>query len=180
MKSNNSLSNSFIKIFIACFLLVPFSINASSAENTEAEAKSSDSSSVDILSMTPAEVVEKIPQGEIKSPFVPTDAKVAEEGHTVFMETSCNGCHGGTGGGGMGPPLSNQRWVYGNDVDTLFRLITLGTIELQAKGYTRKARENVRAPMPAQASGAIVIESLTTERILKIINWIQSLHVDKK
>ena len=36
------------------------------------------------------------------------------------MSAGCNGCHGGTGGGGMGPPLTNQIWVYGSDDDTLF------------------------------------------------------------
>ncbi len=131
------------------------------------------------LSKTPFEIVETTPKGEIVNPFDPANPEDAESGHTVFMETSCNGCHGGTGGGGMGPPLSNKKWVYGNDADTLFRLITLGTQELQKRGYTRKARENVRAPMPSQASGDIVIESLTTERILRIITWIQSLHIEK-
>ncbi len=137
-----------------------------------------ESSEVD-LSKTPFEIVESTPKGKIVNPFDPANPEDAKSGHTVFMETSCNGCHGGTGGGGMGPPLSNKRWVYGNDTDTLFRLITLGSQELQKRGYTRKARENVRAPMPSQASGAIVIESLTTERILRIITWIQSLHIDK-
>jgi len=37
-----------------------------------------------------------------------------------FKSAVCNGCHGGTGGGGMGPPLTNQIWVYGSDDDTLF------------------------------------------------------------
>jgi hypothetical protein len=31
------------------------------------------------------------------------------------------------GGGGMGPLLTNQVWVYGSDDDTLFRLISLGS-----------------------------------------------------
>ncbi len=78
----------------------------------------------------------------------------------------------------MGPPLSNQRWVYGKDPDTLFRLVTLGSEKLMEQGYSRKARENVRAPMPPQASGDIVIIE-SSDRLWKIITWILSLHENK-
>jgi mono/diheme cytochrome c family protein len=64
------------------------------------------------------------------------------------MSAGCNGCHGGTGGGGMGPPLTNPVWVYGSDDDTLFRLISLGSDELKKQGYARKGSENVVGPMP--------------------------------
>ena len=66
----------------------------------------------------------------------------------MFLGYSCNGCHGGGGGGGMCPPLTNDVWVYDGDDDTLFRLVTLGSDELQKQGYTRKGRENVVGPMP--------------------------------
>jgi mono/diheme cytochrome c family protein len=39
------------------------------------------------------------------------------------MAAGCNGCHGGGGGGGMAVPLTNPVWIYGDDDDTLFRLI---------------------------------------------------------
>jgi hypothetical protein len=44
--------------------------------------------------------------------------------------------------------------VYGGDDDTLFRLVTLGTDELQKAGYSRIGQENVVGPMPP--FGAIV------------------------
>ncbi|WP_198158347.1 c-type cytochrome [Enterovibrio coralii] len=127
---------------------------------------------------TPLELVTANPQGTLVNPFDPTDPEIAKEGHQIFMETGCNGCHGGTGGGGMGPPLSNQRWVYGDEPDTLFRLVTLGTQTLQENGYSRIASEKVKAPMPPQASGGIVIIE-SSERLWKIITWIQSLHQEK-
>ena len=52
------------------------------------------------------------------------------------MSAGCNGCHGG-GGGGMCPPLTNDVWLYGAGDDTLFRLVTLGSDELQKQGYKR-------------------------------------------
>ena len=45
-------------------------------------------------------------------------------------------------------PSPIQVWVYGKDGDTLFRLIALGSDELQKEGYTRKGSENVVGPMP--------------------------------
>lgn len=119
----------------------------------------------------PLEVVENVPKRELKNPYSPDDEDIVARGHELFFENGCNGCHGGTGGGGMGPPLSNKRWVYGDEPDTLFRLIALGSTELLAAGYSRVARENVVGPMPAQ--GEIVD---TEDDLWKIITWIQSLH----
>jgi mono/diheme cytochrome c family protein len=42
------------------------------------------------------------------------------------MSLDCNSCHGGGGGGGMAAPLTNPVWIYGDDDDTLFRLIEVG------------------------------------------------------
>ena len=87
------------------------------------------------------------------------------------MSAGCNGCHGGGGGGGMGPPLTNEVWVYGKDDDTLFRLIALGSDELQKQGYSRKGSENVVGPMPPM--GTIV---KSDDDLWKIIAWIRSVN----
>jgi hypothetical protein len=97
---------------------------------------------------TPMQVEAAAPKGTLKNPYSDDQKDIAEEGHKLFFNYSCNGCHGGTGGGGMCPPLINDVWVYNGDDDTLFRLVTIGSIALQAKGYTRRGRENVVAPMP--------------------------------
>jgi hypothetical protein len=117
---------------------------------------------------SPVDTAEKAPKGSLKSPF-PDPSKVADEGHQKFMAAGCNGCHGGTGGGGMGPPLTNSIWVYGNDDDTLFRLIALGTDALQKQGYTRKGSESVVGPMP-QMGGVVKSD----DDLWKIIAWIKT------
>ena len=118
----------------------------------------------------PPETARKAEKGSLKSPYADF-AKVAEEGHQKFMAAGCNGCHGGAGGGGMGPPLTNQVWVYGKDDDTLFRLIALGSDELQKQGYSRKGSENVVGPMPPM--GTIV---KSDDDMWKIIAWIRSVN----
>jgi mono/diheme cytochrome c family protein len=98
--------------------------------------------------MTPVERADSAPKGTLKNPYKDTDAAVVAAGGQLFMNYACSGCHGGTGGGGMCPPLTNEVWVYGGDDDTLFRLVAYGSQTLQSKGYSRKAQENVVAPMP--------------------------------
>jgi hypothetical protein len=58
-------------------------------------------------------------------------------------------------------------WIYGGDDDTLFRLVTYGSQTLQSKGYSRKAEENVVAPMPPM--GEIVATDDDLWRILTFI-----------
>lgn len=124
----------------------------------------------DAKAQPPLEAVEGTEKGELKNPHS-GDAAAAEEGHKLYMAAGCNGCHGGTGGGGMGPPLTNAVWVYGDDDDTLFRLITLGSDDLQAAGYSRIGTENVVGPMPHAKD---IVKS--ADDMWKIITWIKSLH----
>ena len=118
----------------------------------------------------PTETAKSAEKGSLKSPYADF-AKVAEEGHKKFMGAGCNGCHGGTGGGGMGPPLTNPVWIYGKDDETLFRLIALGTDELQKQGYSRKGSENVVGPMPTMGN---VLKS--DDDVWKVIAWIRSVN----
>jgi mono/diheme cytochrome c family protein len=120
--------------------------------------------------MTPLDRVAATPKGELKNPYADY-ASIAEEGHKKFLSAGCNGCHGGGGGGGICPPLTNSVWIYGSDDDTLFRLVTLGSDELQKQGYVRKQHEVVSAPMPP--FGQII---KTDDDLWKIIAWIRSVN----
>ena len=125
-----------------------------------------------MMQRPPLDAVRDTPVGQLKNPFTTENKELVEMGRKRFLSASCNGCHGGTGGGGMCPPLSNEVWVYGSDDDTLFRLIALGSVELSAQtGLTRKGRENVVGPMPPH--GTIV---KTEADMWKIINFIRSVY----
>ena len=119
---------------------------------------------------SPIDVAASAPKGSLINPYSykTMNPDLIEAGKRKYMGVSCNGCHGGNGGGGMCPPLSNETWVYGADDDTLFRLVTLGSDELQKQGYTRKGRENVVGPMPAH--GALV---KTEDDLWRIIYFIR-------
>ena len=119
---------------------------------------------------TPPELVANTPKGQLKSPYQDF-AKVAEDGHHQFTLPGCNECHGGTGGGGICPPLTQGVWFWGSDDDTLFRLVTLGTAGLQKEGYQRLGEGTVKGPMPAMGN---LIQ--TSDDLWKIIAWIRSIN----
>ncbi len=125
--------------------------------------------SVDYSKISPIQLVKETPKGKLKNPYKDTDKKVVAEGRHQFLDHGCNGCHGGGGGGGMCPPLINSVWVYGGDDDTLFRQVTLGSVQMQKDGYTRIGHENVVGPMPP--FGPLIKNS---DQLWKIITFIRA------
>ncbi len=123
----------------------------------------------------PLETAKAAEFGTLINPYRDDYDAVAEEGRKIYMAAGCNGCHGGTGGGGMGPPLTNPVWVYGNDGDTMFRLIALGTKGLEEQGYTRQRSELVKGPMPPFGT---IIKS--NDDLWKLISWIWSVNTYTK
>ena len=47
------------------------------------------------------------------------------QGQKYFRWFNCNGCHS-NGGGGMGPPLMDNTWIYGSDPGQVFASIVQG------------------------------------------------------
>ena len=48
------------------------------------------------------------------------------EGRKLFVQFNCAGCHGGHAGGGMGPSLRDQDWIYGSSDADVFDSISQG------------------------------------------------------
>ncbi|MGQ0673389.1 MAG: c-type cytochrome [Hyphomicrobium sp.] len=120
--------------------------------------------------MSPIDRVNSTEKGKLKNPYTDNPEAIAE-GKKLYLGNSCNGCHGGGGGGGMCPPLTNETWVYGSDDDTLFRLITLGSADLKAKGgYKAIAKEAVTGPMPGYSE---IIKD--EDHLWKIIAYVRSV-----
>jgi cytochrome c oxidase cbb3-type subunit 3 len=49
------------------------------------------------------------------------------EGQRLFRWFNCSGCHG-NGGGGMGPPLMDAKWIYGSDPKSIYTTIVQGRV----------------------------------------------------
>jgi cytochrome c oxidase cbb3-type subunit III len=52
-------------------------------------------------------------------------AYAISEGQRLFSWYNCTGCHA-NGGGGIGPPLIKQEWIYGGEPSNLFDTIVKG------------------------------------------------------
>ncbi|HYE71928.1 MAG TPA: c-type cytochrome [Blastocatellia bacterium] len=82
-----------------------------------------------------AERVNTIQLSEIRpgqaSPQAPTkneyeeNAYAVSEGKTLFEAFNCAGCHG-HGGGGSGPALMDDKWIYGSQPEQIFATIVQG------------------------------------------------------
>ena len=53
------------------------------------------------------------------------NAYALSEGKRLFAAYNCNGCHS-MGGGGMGPALMDQTWIYGGKPEEIFSTIVAG------------------------------------------------------
>jgi len=47
------------------------------------------------------------------------------QGQSLFQQYNCSGCHA-NGGGGMGPPLIDNNWIYGSEPQNIFATIMEG------------------------------------------------------
>ncbi len=54
-----------------------------------------------------------------------TDAKNLKAGKTIF-QTNCVACHMTDGGGGIGPNLTDNHWILGGGIKTIFHTISEG------------------------------------------------------
>jgi cytochrome c oxidase cbb3-type subunit 3 len=65
------------------------------------------------------------PRPPIKNP-VAGDPQAPERGMRYFEAFNCAGCHAANGGGGMGPALSNNLFIYGGQPENIYLSIYQG------------------------------------------------------
>lgn len=64
------------------------------------------------------------PQPTVNNPYN-SSAYDISEGQRLFNWYNCSGCHA-NGGGGIGPPLIKQQWIYGGEPANIFDTIVKG------------------------------------------------------
>jgi hypothetical protein len=120
----------------------------------------------------PVQLVKEVPPGGLHNPY--DWKKLAKENPDLvkqFRLPGCNECHGGTGGGGFCPALTQGVWFWGNTDDVLFRLVTEGSAELKKQGFKRYQYGTVKAPMPPMGHTI-----KTADHLWKIISFIRSIN----
>ena len=74
--------------------------------------------------LTPLQPGEPQPPPEVLSPYQ-KNAYGISEGKRLFAAMNCNGCHA-QGGGGIGPALMDDKWIYGAEPEQIFSSIVQG------------------------------------------------------
>ncbi len=54
-----------------------------------------------------------------------SNASVLKEGEEIYI-ANCRACHGGTGGGGVGPNLTDKYWLHGGSINDVFKVVKYG------------------------------------------------------
>ena len=65
------------------------------------------------------------PRAPAANPFA-GDPRAMAQGRELYRWYNCAGCHGVLGGGGIGPPLIDEEWIYGSDPANIFQSIVQG------------------------------------------------------
>jgi cytochrome c oxidase cbb3-type subunit 3 len=96
---------------------------ASKGAPTQYSATASELLQVPVTGIPAGGPAEDVP--DIKNPFA-GDPGAAERGMKHFRAFNCVGCHGDNGGGGMGPALSDKKWIYRSTPANIFLSIYQG------------------------------------------------------
>jgi cytochrome c oxidase cbb3-type subunit 3 len=62
---------------------------------------------------------------EIENPYA-DDPGALTQGRLLYASFNCVGCHGAAGGGGIGPPLADDDWIYGGSDANIYASIVQG------------------------------------------------------
>jgi cytochrome c oxidase cbb3-type subunit 3 len=95
------------------------------------------------------------PEPRVVNPFAGDD-QALNEGRRLYSWMNCIGCHF-EGGGGIGPPLMDDQWIYGGRPDQIFDSVANG----RANG------------MPAYG------DKLVPEEIWRIVAYVETLNPDR-
>jgi cytochrome c oxidase cbb3-type subunit 3 len=72
-----------------------------------------------------------------------SDPVALQDGRRLFDWYNCSGCHGGHAGGGMGPSLRDEVWIYGSRDDQIFNSISQGRANGMPSWGSKIPREQI-------------------------------------
>ena len=102
-------------------MLVLASCERETRRYSEIPAAASRSESVKLTELEPGAPA---PQAPVLSPYQENAYGIAQ-GKQLFVAFNCNGCHA-FGGGGIGPALMDEMWIYGSTPDQIYSTISQG------------------------------------------------------
>jgi cytochrome c oxidase cbb3-type subunit 3 len=108
----------------AALLLVLSSLTACKREERRFDANPPSATAGSRVIMSSLQPGPAIIQTAVLNPYE-DNAYAVSEGKQLFDQMNCSGCHS-HGGGGIGPPLTDDEWIYGNEPQNIFATIVEG------------------------------------------------------
>lgn len=112
-----------IKLLVV-LAFVLFGFASCEREERGFRVKTPDANRINTKRLTTLQAGEVVPEPDIKNEYE-ENAFALSEGKRLFSQMNCVGCHA-HGGGGMGPALMDDKWIYGSRPDQIFATIEEG------------------------------------------------------
>jgi cytochrome c oxidase cbb3-type subunit III len=105
-------------------VLIAFVVLSIVACEREARRFDDDPASPVVAKLSPLQPGPTVAVSRVRGPYT-YNAYGLSEGKILFNQFNCSGCHA-HGGGGMGPPLMDDEWIYGSEPQNIFATIADG------------------------------------------------------
>jgi cytochrome c oxidase cbb3-type subunit 3 len=105
-------------------LLTVSSLAACKREERDFSAHPPSATAANAVIMSPLQPGPAVIRAAVLNPFE-DNAYAVSEGKQLFDQMNCSGCHS-HGGGGIGPPLTDDEWIYGSEPQNIFATIVEG------------------------------------------------------
>ena len=105
-------------------LLTLSSLTACKREERRFRERPPAATAYDAVTMSSLQPGPVVIETEMRNPYE-DNAYAVSEGKQLFDQMNCSGCHS-HGGGGIGPPLTDDEWIYGSEPQNIFATIVEG------------------------------------------------------
>jgi cytochrome c oxidase cbb3-type subunit 3 len=109
---------------VACCLLLLLLLSGCKREERGYRVSPPQAGRIDSVTLSELKPGESQPAPAVKNEYE-ENAYAMNEGKRLFTWFNCVGCHA-HGGGGIGPPLIDDKWIYGSQPDQIFSTIVQG------------------------------------------------------
>jgi cytochrome c oxidase cbb3-type subunit III len=105
-------------------LLLAATLSACQREERRFRERPAAATVYDAVTMSSLQPGPVVIEREMRNPYE-DNAYAVSEGKQLFDQMNCSGCHS-HGGGGIGPPLTDDEWIYGSEPQNIFATIVEG------------------------------------------------------
>src|SRR5262245_17110997 len=117
-------ASSLLALAVAAFLGAACSQQKEAAKKQPAPAEPSREPRVALVQLAPGGKPPELPKSDEAKTYDGNPEQI-EAGHQLFQAFNCVGCHF-NGGGGIGPALMDNKWIYGSSMENIASTIREG------------------------------------------------------